>query len=612
MFRVIYRAFDTFGWKSAVWILLVLHAGLLSWGDWLHSPTIDEVGHLPAGLSHWQSANFDLYRVNPPLVRMVASLPIFVTGAGAESRSLHHPYPGRAEFKAGREFVKVNGPRSFWLFTVARWACIPFSLLGGFICFRWSQELYGSLAGLIAVTLWCFCPNILGNAQMITPDIGATSLGVFAAYLFRGWLHSTTWFRAFLAGFVLGLAELTKTTWIILFGVWPCLWLMVRFNRLQRRSLAREVGQLLLIVFLAVYVINLGYAFEQSFEPLGDYRFVSKSLAGATPPDNRFADSALGLLPIPLPRNYVLGIDQQKRDFEIQMLSYLRGEWRMGGWWYYYLYGLGIKVPLGTWMLILLAAIMPFLKFAPRVAWRDELVLLLPVVAILTLVSSQTGFNHHLRYVLPLFPFVFIWVSKVAILLSWSHWKVTALGLSALAWSIISSLSVYPHSLSYFNELVGGPKGGPNHFVNSSIDWGQDLPFLKKWLDQHPEARPLGLVFFGYFDPRVAAIEFSLPPGIPVSDETSDKPALDLSGPRPGWYAISVTMLKGYKFPIADGKGGIVSVDKPYFTYFQRFEPVAMAGYSIYIYHVTLDDANRVRKELGLPELTSEEAREKP
>jgi len=41
--------------------------------------------------------------------------------------------------------------------------------------------------------------------------------------------------------------------------------------------------------------------------------------------------------------------------------------------------------------------------------------------------------------------------------------------------------------------------------------------------------------------------------------------------------------------------------------WFLNFEPTAMVGYSIYIYHVTLEDANRVRRELGLPELTIEE-----
>jgi hypothetical protein len=31
-----------------------------------------------------------------------------------------------------------------------------------------------------------------------------------------------------------------------------------------------------------------------------------------------------------------------------------------------------------------------------------------------------------------------------------------------------------------------------------------------------------------------------------------------------------------------------------------------MAGYSIYIYHITLEDANRVRRDLGLPDLTGD------
>lgn len=57
-------------------LLLLMHAGLLAWSIPRHSPTIDEMGHLAAGLSHWEFGRFDLYRVNPPLVRMVAALPL--------------------------------------------------------------------------------------------------------------------------------------------------------------------------------------------------------------------------------------------------------------------------------------------------------------------------------------------------------------------------------------------------------------------------------------------------------------------------------------------------------------------------------------------------------
>lgn len=56
----------------------------------------------------------------------------------------------------------------------------------------------------------------------------------------------------------------------------------------------------------------------------------------------------------------------------------------------------------------------------------------------------------------------------------------------------------------------------------------------------------------------------------------------------PGWYAVSVNE---------------VFWRSRQYRYFLRFEPVAMAGYSIYIYHITVDDANRVRREVGLPEV---------
>ncbi len=39
------------------------------------------------------------------------------------------------------------------------------------------------------------------------------------------------------------------------------------------------------------------------------------------------------------------------------------------------------------------------------------------------------------------------------------------------------------------------------------------------------------------------------------------------------------------------------------YEYFLSFKPVGMAGYSIYIYDITLDEANRVRRELGMSEL---------
>ncbi|MFQ5730907.1 MAG: ArnT family glycosyltransferase [Planctomycetaceae bacterium] len=547
----------------------------------------------------------------------------------------------RDEFYVGSDFFAANGESAFWYFTLVRWACIPFSLLGAWVCYLWGRDLYGATAGLLAAALWCFSPNILAHGAMITPDVGSAALGVLAGYLFWRWLREPSWTWAVLAGIALGLAELTKFTWVVLFVLWPLLWVVYRRTSGAPRAWRLEAGQLGLVALLAVYAINAGYGFEGSFTRLGDFEFVSETLGGpeqdrAGPTGNRFRDSWRAGVPVPVPRNYVSGIDVQKRDFERGKRSYLRGEWKQGGWWYYYVYALLVKVPVGTWVLFTLAGCVSLQSLrsgisadtetpeqpgsseaaGPRpTSWRDELVLLAPAAVVLVLVSSQTGFNHHLRYVLPAFPFAFVWISKVARHVHWGRkapgadasgspndagpnargapgrW-FTVVVCAALLWSVGSSLWVYPHSLSYFNEPAGGPMNGHAHLVDSNIDWGQDLLYLKDWYDEHPEARPFHLAYFGMFNPQFAGFEYRLPP------ET----------PHPGWYAVSVNFLKGMQFSTWNGERRRELIGPKRCVYFQHFEPVARAGYSIYIYHVTLDEANRVRRKLGLPLLTAEDA----
>ena len=101
-------------------------------------------------------------------------------------------------------------------------------------------------------------------------------------------------------------------------------------------------------------------------------------------------------------------------------------------------------------------------------------------------------------------------------------------------------MQVYPHSLSYFNELAGDPTGGHAHLIHSNIDWGQDLLYLKRWLDGHPEARPLYVAYCGTVDPHYLGIDYQLPP---VADPGAAVPHLE-----PGWYAVSVNFLRGSPF----------------------------------------------------------------
>lgn len=576
---------------------LAVHALLVGWGASRQAPNWDEMGHLPAGVSHWKFGRFDLYRVNPPLIRLVAAIPVVL----ADPEMDWHSYnASRGEFVVGRRFFQLHSDRALWYFTIARWACIPFSLLGAYVCFRWAADLYGRRAGLFATWLWCFSPNVIGSAQMITPAIGATATGIAAAYVYWRWLQDATWHRVVLAGGVLGLAELTKTTWIILFAVWPilwCLWLATGKAKATKSQLCREGGQLLVILVIATAVLNLGYGFEGSGRKLGDFRFVSQTLGGQRDAGqtywsdygNRFSDSWLGSLPVPLPANYVRGVDEVKRVFEDKMWSYMGGRWRYGGWWYYYLYAMLLKIPLGTWFLIVAAVVLGW----PH--WRNEMVYVVPALSFLAIVSSQTGFNHHLRYILPVFPAIFIWSSRTTCAAG-HHSRLLPLAIVvAIAWSTTSCLWTWPYNLSYFNELAGGPLRGHAHLggspADTNIDCGQDLFRLKYLLDENRELVYRAAVM-GPLAHEILGETAAPPPG-PSSLIAWDR-FTDRLGPEPGWYAISVNNLHRRTRE---------------YDYFLRFDPVDRVGYSIYIYHITLDEANRVRRDLGLPNLISAEHR---
>jgi len=295
-----------------------------------------------------------------------------------------------------------------------------------------------------------------------------------------------------------------------------------------------------------MHVINLGYGFEGTGARLDELRFISPtlrdspgaSLPGSIPrPGNRFAGTLWGRLPIPVPANYLLGIDRQKYDFdEAGFWSYLRGQWRQSGWWYYYLYALAIKEPLGTWLLALLALAAPFAASGRTGNCRDELLVWAPAAAVLLLVSSQTGFNHHMRYVLPMFPLAYIGISRAARDSQHTPALLRLLVLAALAWSVGSSLRHYPHSLAYFNEAVGGPRRGHEHLLDSNIDWGQDLLLLKRWLDRHPHVQPIA-VAHQFPDWMLDAADIRIPP-IPVPAvpprDGSPPVAPEKTGPLPG------------------------------------------------------------------------------
>ena len=608
--------------KLFVWIafsaLLTAQAGLLAYGAYVHSPVYDETAHLPAGLSWWLLGRTDVYTHNPPLVKCVAALPVLAVGAKQEWRALDAHCLTRPEFGLGQDFTRVNGERVFWLFTLARWACIPFATLGGVVIFLWSRAMYGAWAGLLSLILWSFLPDVLGNGHLCTMDIAAASFCIASAWTFRNWLLAPSRWNWSMAALTLGLAGLTKFTCLVLFPLWGAIWLAARISTPQNeRKLgpaSRSFAALFALWMAALLIINAGYRFRGSLLPLREHEFFSSALSGQTIPlgeinagGNRFRKSQLGLLPIPLPRDYVCGIDLQKYDFERGFRGYLRGEWKHGGWWYYYIYGLSVKTPVGAILLFAASLIYPLVVFKDHSSRVEALCLALPSLTIVTIVSSQTGINLFIRYALPAIPFAIIGSSRVAA--ANNPWQAKLFAWICVAASTASSLWVYPHSLSYFNEMAGGPANAARHLLDGNVGWGQDLLYLKRWYDRHPEARPLGLVYFGNMDARIAGIDFHLPPRGPTSPNNPCTYSDELQGPKPGWFVIDISFVHGMNRRILDENGAWSTPPGACdFSYFQHFKPVDRIAYSMLVYHITLDEANRVRERLGLSALAPAES----
>jgi len=174
------RLLSAGGQMVSVLLLLVIQAGLLAYSATCHSPTHLEPAFLTAGICHWEFGRFELYRVNPPLPRMVAALPVWTLGCKTDWRRFTDAPGSRAEYAIGEDFLNANGPASIPLFIYARWACIPFSLLGGYFAYRWAGELYGKGAGLVTLFVWTFEPNLLAHAELMTPDCASWSFGILA------------------------------------------------------------------------------------------------------------------------------------------------------------------------------------------------------------------------------------------------------------------------------------------------------------------------------------------------------------------------------------------------------------------------------------------------
>jgi hypothetical protein len=549
--------------SSKIWLvaLLFTQSSLLAYLSWSTAPNRTEAGHIGAAVYLWHTGKFDVFHVNPPLTRAVAGMPVALFCNPTYDWKPYSPRPqDRSEWALGTAFIAANELDNLRLYIfLMRLACIPLVLLGGYFGYRFASELYGQWSGVTFLILWTFSPLILGWGATICPDVAASSMGIVGLYTFWRWLKTPTWKTAVIAGLCLGLMPLTKITWISAFPIWCLLFALWKISGSKQRELRLSRKQFAALLLIAVWVINSGYLYDGTFRQLKDYQFISGTLTGTeiekgkpVKLDNRFADSWLGHIPVPLPAHFVQGIDTQKIDFERGIESYARGIWSDRGWWWYYGYVLLLKEPLGVWGLLLLALLASCVFRNTNASWRDELTVLIPLVLVFVFLSSQTGFSINPRYIVPVLPLLYIFISKVAIFR-----LPTAI---LLAWVVVSSLSFYPYSMSYFNELAGKPANYPKYLLGSNIDWGQDAYALKTWVEKHPEAKPLYVSYHSLISLEKMGIKSA--GAIPAE-------------PTVGWMIVGVNEL----FTRADR-----------LDWLKGHEPVGVIGYSIWVYNVSETD----------------------
>jgi hypothetical protein len=263
--------------------------------------------------------------------------------------------------------------------------------------------------------------------------------------------------------------------------------------------------------------------------------------------------------------------------------SYLFGQVRLGGWWYYDLVALTVKTPiplllfsaLGSWLVV--AEVRQVRREAPaqnvlrhleRQApaqnatqpERDSLLRIAPLIGVLSIIglASATPVDLGVRLDLPVYPLMAILAALgLSAALARARTLVPRVALACLgAWAAAVPIAAHPDHIAYFNMLAG--REPSRILVDSNLDWGQDLYRLREVVDSLG-VDSLRVHYFGTAEFAAVGLERTrrLRP-----DERAT-----------GWVAASETFYAG------------VWADTS-LAWLHAFEPVRRVGKSIRLYHI--------------------------
>lgn len=513
---------------------LALLLGLVAWqGEAFNRAkgvTFDETFYLNAGIRVYRHGDFGA------LARMgVAPLPVLTThwvGPLMLSKDVPDDKDALWELSPGDSTAIRMARRFYWLF--------GFGLLA--VVFVWLGRRRGLFAGLVGAGLVGLSPVVVANASIATTDVALGLVTLAALASMASYHRRPTWTRLVLVAILLGLAIATKYSALLLVP----LAVATTFDAARRNvDGARPWSLAVLKAWLPRLAILAAVAL-----------LVCVALHGGDP---------LGL---------VRGLRRQIKHNRYGHAAFLCGARSTTGWWYYFPVAVLLKsTPVE--LLLGLVGVLLVPRWLAR-QWGAKSVdpapaLWLAAVALFGIMAISCRVNIGIRYLLPVYPLMVMWaIDQGNCLLADRRRLALGLGAALLALQAAVAWQIRPDYLSYFNALAGGPRGGHRYLVDSNLDWGQDLPYLAKTLDQL-EGKTVVLHYFGTDKPAHYGIE--------AEPWTRD---IGPTARAADVLAISATHLAG-----AYGE------ERDSFCAFRRLEPIDRAGYSILLFDLNSDAGSR-------------------
>jgi len=504
--------------------------------------TVDESVYLASGYSYLKTGDFRVNVEHPALGRMVFSLPLLLFNPelplgeqGWEKSANQGDVGGNYGFAS--DFYWANEDSFGAMAFSSRLVVIMLTAFMGVLVFLWSRELFGTKGGLLSLALFAFAPNIIAHSRLATLDMPLTVF-IFASFYFAHVFAQGGKLKwLFVSAIFLSFAVLTKFSALFFF---PLLFL---FIAMHHRSLSENRARL----FRGKHVLFY-YAFAfavLALAPLVAANFVY-SFDGYNVPNY------YGVIPARLFEGFML----TNRVVGGGRVGYLFGEFN-AYMPHYFLAAFLMKATIA--FLALLIASFYFFARRPELKYAS---LLVPALGFFAFNSFFVKFYLGLRYVLPCFPFLFVFCG---ILLSGKRGKAVmkdrrllAAFVLLLSFHALSSLSVYPHYLAYFNEAIG-PDNAAEYLSDSNLDWGQDLLLFMEYV----RAQGIESVNFIYF-------------GWPFYGENFQEAYFNPScEPIDGKIAISATYLVGRN-----------AEEFKCYSWLREREPMAKIGHTIYYYEV--------------------------